>query len=868
MFSRLGSPAAGLWRRLHVSSYNRWVFYYLSAVLSAVIVVSAVASYLVVEKDLMGVIEDRVRRELRRTADGFSAMIVTSIIPAAQQVYETQSINRLIYGARLADREVLEASQLLDRFKLANPLVDSILVYNHQADLMYSTRRGVSSAREPEYGDLLGYFKEIKKHRLFRLLPRRVGEANLLTVIVGTPPIEGSSLLGALIVNVSESSLRTLFLNKPESGKSSLTVVDDRGIVLSDPDPSRFGGEARRDAMYLRAFTLTSREEASEGAFLMEYEGKSHYVSFYREPTCGWTFISTTSGDDLFSVLSRWRNRVVLVFGLIFLLSLGLAFSTSRKVSLPVNRLLLQAQQLQAEFSEHFAPDNDRNEIALVAETMQLLNQRLRTLDTLTALGDEYEKKRGLASLFQGQELDPKERSLLVREGLEDPTKCITAAACMIDRLEDLGERLGPAFVHERMKDLIHGLEGVSAPRVLAVEIQKGLLGALVIRDFKDETDLPAVFQDLLQGLRHGGATQVTFTVGLGDPVQGLDHVSSSFDSALEAVRHRFRYGPGTIIPASKLRKENAQSYVLPDEELRRFTEHARLLDRRLVESILSELLREVRDYGYGDFLFLSQNILYTLERLFIESGVMNRRLLAEFRERHVSLTWIETPEDLSAYVDTWYRRFLDLSSGGSAQKLSSLVADMKKIIQDSLVDPELSTKSVASRMKLSVNYVRSVFKSATGESISAYVTRLRIERCRELLQTRDLPVKEVHLAAGFTNYNYFFTLFRKQTGQTRPGIQAPNCHKVMLFTVPRDAIRSLRFFSEFTWPRSPQRMKHIPSGKRRFHENPEYEKICGSPAAHGRGSASGLRGRKQGKCSRGFGARHHHLPHVGGSDL
>jgi len=544
-------------------------------------------------------------------------------------------------------------------------------------------------------------------------------------------------------------------------------VLDDRGTVLSSPEASRFGGEAKQDALLLRAFASVSRGDETEGSFLADSRGVSYHVSYYREPMGGWIFVSAASGDDLFSVLTRWRNRVVLVFGLIFVLSLGLAFSTSRKVSLPVNRLLLQAQRLHAEFSERFTPDNDRNEITLVAETMQLLDQRLRSLAALTALGDEYEKRRGLASLLQGQALESKERSLLAGEGLEDPSKTAVAAACMMDRLDDLGDRAGPVFIHERMKDLIRALEEVRSPRILAVEVQKGLVGAIVLIDSGDETDLPAVFRAVLQEAKSGDPSKVGFTVGLGDPVHGMDHVPSSFDSALEAVRYRFRHGPGSVISASRLREEQGPAYALPEAELRRFTEHARLMDRRLVGSILEGLLRDARECDYGGFLFLCQNILYALERVFIESGVMSRRLIAEYRARLVSLSWIETPEDLALHVDTWYGRFLALSSEGSAQKLSSLVADMKKIIQDSLVDPGLSTKSVASRMRLSVNYVRSVFKAATGESISAYVTRLRIDRCKELLESRDLPVKEVHLAAGFTNYNYFFTLFRKQTGRT-----------------------------------------------------------------------------------------------------
>ncbi len=206
---------------------------------------------------------------------------------------------------------------------------------------------------------------------------------------------------------------------------------------------------------------------------------------------------------------------------------------------------------------------------------------------------------------------------------------------------------------------------------------------------------------------------------------------------------------------------------MLPEDELRRFAEHARLLDRVLVVSIVDALLADVQAYAFEDFLFLAQNILYSLERVFIESAVMSRRSVAEFRSRILNIRWIETGEDVVRFVAFWYERFCALAADGYARKLAVLIADLKRFIDDNLYDPELSTKTIASRMKLSVNYLRSMFKAATGESISTHITRLRIERCKELLSTTDMPVKEVYVAAGFSNYNYFFTLFKKQTGHT-----------------------------------------------------------------------------------------------------
>ena len=145
----------------------------------------------------------------------------------------------------------------------------------------------------------------------------------------------------------------------------------------------------------------------------------------------------------------------------------------------------------------------------------------------------------------------------------------------------------------------------------------------------------------------------------------------------------------------------------------------------------------------------------------------MNGRELAEYRARVFNIKWIETAEDVAQLAMGWYRRFIAHAEEGGAQRRTALVADVRKVIENNLDDTELSTKGIAGRLRISVNYLRASFKSATGDSVSSYITRLRIERCKELLESSDMPVKEVARAVGFSNYNYFFTLFKKQTGHT-----------------------------------------------------------------------------------------------------
>ncbi|MGW9530069.1 response regulator transcription factor [Paenibacillus terrae] len=72
----------------------------------------------------------------------------------------------------------------------------------------------------------------------------------------------------------------------------------------------------------------------------------------------------------------------------------------------------------------------------------------------------------------------------------------------------------------------------------------------------------------------------------------------------------------------------------------------------------------------------------------------------------------------------------------------------------------ELSDKVFISRNHLSI-----IFKNITGETFNNYLTRVRIEKARELLMERNMLVYEVAERVGYKNIPYFSTLFKKITG-------------------------------------------------------------------------------------------------------
>ena len=77
------------------------------------------------------------------------------------------------------------------------------------------------------------------------------------------------------------------------------------------------------------------------------------------------------------------------------------------------------------------------------------------------------------------------------------------------------------------------------------------------------------------------------------------------------------------------------------------------------------------------------------------------------------------------------------------------------------------SVEEMAEGIHLSPNYLRSLFKAGTGQTILEYVTDFRLQKACGFLRDKSLKVKDVSLLVGYENVSYFSQIFVKRYGVT-----------------------------------------------------------------------------------------------------
>lgn len=78
----------------------------------------------------------------------------------------------------------------------------------------------------------------------------------------------------------------------------------------------------------------------------------------------------------------------------------------------------------------------------------------------------------------------------------------------------------------------------------------------------------------------------------------------------------------------------------------------------------------------------------------------------------------------------------------------------------------EIKIGTLAELVSLTPNYVSSIFKEVTGQTIVQYIHQMRMDTAQDLLVHSNMNIAEISNYLGFCDPSYFNRVFKKMTGQ------------------------------------------------------------------------------------------------------
>jgi len=119
----------------------------------------------------------------------------------------------------------------------------------------------------------------------------------------------------------------------------------------------------------------------------------------------------------------------------------------------------------------------------------------------------------------------------------------------------------------------------------------------------------------------------------------------------------------------------------------------------------------------------------------------------------------------LLVLVGREFRQYLDSSETGQTYRYQKeCILEAIHYIESNYYE-NLTVDSVARRYALSPSYFRHLFKYFTSRTFTEYLTKVRISKALELLETTDQKILTICYDVGFNNVNHFNRIFKREMG-------------------------------------------------------------------------------------------------------
>lgn len=268
---------------------------------------------------------------------------------------------------------------------------------------------------------------------------------------------------------------------------------------------------------------------------------------------------------------------------------------------------------------------------------------------------------------------------------------------------------------------------------------------------------------------------QVNYFGGFGTPVNRLGELPGSFEKASRAFARRYLEEGNRILDSGESEQEN----LAKQDEFDIGSINPKQVDRRKIQEFLKVGSREdishfIEEYfrGLWDDNAMKSNIFrhyIILDAYFCVADFLEELQIprSEIIPPDMSSGALQRVEDASAYVTGIVSKALELREKAASNRYRDTVHQVMQYIEENYADEELSLNLLAAYVNFSPNHLSMVFSQQTGQTLSKYLTDIRMNKAKELLCCTGKKSSVISVEVGYKDPHYFSYLFKKTQGMT-----------------------------------------------------------------------------------------------------
>jgi len=208
-------------------------------------------------------------------------------------------------------------------------------------------------------------------------------------------------------------------------------------------------------------------------------------------------------------------------------------------------------------------------------------------------------------------------------------------------------------------------------------------------------------------------------------------------------------------------------SSLYPLETERELLRRVRLGDKEGAKEVLNEILGQILFKNAGQIELVRARILelaVILSRAAVEAKAELEMVLGLNFEYIQEIGKLKSIEELCIWIVKVLDRFTESVYENRNIKNVDIIRKVREFIRSNY-KKKITLQDISKAVYLSPYYLSHIFKKETGSTILEYLTKVRIEEAKKLLENTSWSSTQIAFEVGYPDQSYFCKVFKKIEG-------------------------------------------------------------------------------------------------------
>ena len=262
----------------------------------------------------------------------------------------------------------------------------------------------------------------------------------------------------------------------------------------------------------------------------------------------------------------------------------------------------------------------------------------------------------------------------------------------------------------------------------------------------------------------------ITLSIGIGNPVVGVEEISTSYMNALLALQ--YRESDNNVLYYYTEGMQNLSKGFYSLEVYNRLMFALRQNNLSEVEDILSDVENKIKINRYdADSIQTMFTSIFSICLSFISEKNGN---IMDVLEN--DLSWYQNCfaatriHDSCLFLLQIYEKTMEFYGDIQSSRAMEIIRQVQNYIREHYMEEELTAECISSYIMLDSSYIRKLFNKYMKCTITDFLVTTRMEKARNYLEQGETNITHVSASVGYKDSGYFSKAFKKYYGTTPKG--------------------------------------------------------------------------------------------------